>query len=113
MKLDKEDVDKLLNWLESTRGKRISIHESLSRARQLGHDRHFTTDSAFTLTVSNFSGINSESQINLEQDQDFSYAIAADVISDFKIEDSSKKLIINEHFEQETERRTTIRILES
>ena len=113
MKLDKEDVDKLLNWLESTRGKRISIHESLSRARQLGHDRHFTTDSAFTLTVSNFSGINSESQINLEGDDTTYYGISADTISDFKIEDNNKKIVINEHFEQETERRTTIRILES
>lgn len=87
--------------------KSIKVYISISRAREHGHDRHFSTETCFRLTVNYFGITMSGAQIILEQDETTCLGISADAIADFTVEDDGKIIFI-EHFEEKTERRTII-----
>jgi hypothetical protein len=101
------DVDRLLATLDGLVGRRVAIEESISRDRQRGHDRHCSTSSRLELVVARVSGTISGAQLILEGDG-ARYAIAASAIASALFEPD---LVVVEHFEERTERRTTIRIL--
>ncbi len=98
------EIGRLLDSLESLVGKKIAIEESLSRDRESGHDRHWSTFSRFEFVVRRFSGTISGGQLILEGDGIW-YAMAADSIAYASVEPN---IIVGERFEQRTERRTTI-----
>ena len=103
------EMGRLLEALEALVGQRIAIEESISRDRDRGHDRHWSTFSRFELVVKRFSGTISGVQLVLESsDGDTWYAMAADAIVSASFEPS---LVVAEHFERRTERRTTIRVV--
>jgi hypothetical protein len=101
------DVQRLLAALEGLVGKKIAIEESISRDRKRGHDRHWSTQSRLVLVVRRCSGTISGAQLILEGD-DVWYATAADAITAATFEPC---IVITEHFEECTERRTTIRVV--
>lgn len=100
-------LERLLESFGSLVGKKIAIEESISRDRERGHDRHWSTVSRLELFVARFSGTVSGAQLILEGDGMW-YAMAADAIASAAFEPD---LTVVEHFEQRTERRTTIRTI--
>lgn len=87
--------------------KSIKVYISISRAREHGHDRHFSTETCFKMSVKDYKFAISGSQIILDQDETTCLSISADALADFTIEDEGKIIII-EHFEEKTERHITI-----
>ena len=99
------ELGRLLDALEGLVGKTVAIEESISRDRERGHDRHWSTASHFEFVVRRFSGAISGGQLALEGDGT-QYAMAAHAIAEASFE---PHLVICERFEQRTERKTTIR----
>ena len=99
------ELGRLLEALEDLVGKTVVIEESISRERDRGHDRHWSTSSHFEFVVRRFSGTISGAQLSLEGDG-AQYAMAAHSIAEASF---APHLVICERFEQHTERRTTIR----
>ncbi len=100
------ELPRLLTALEALVGKHVIIRESISRDRASGHDRHWATTSQLELIVTRVGITISGAQILIDGDGTF-YAIAADVISSLSFE---PELVIVEHFEKRTERRTTLQL---
>jgi len=100
-------IEPLLESLEGLVGKRVAIEESISRDRERGHDRHWSTLSRLELVVARVSGTVSGAQLILEGEGMW-YAMAADAITSAAF---GPVLTVVEQFEQRTERRTTIRAI--
>jgi hypothetical protein len=102
-----ERIDELVDTIANLKNKSIKVYISISRARDLGHDRHFSTETCFKMLVNNFGITMSGAQIILEQDETTCLGVSADALADFSIADDGKIIFI-EHFEEKTERRTVI-----
>jgi len=100
------DVDRLLEALNALVGKSVIVEESISRNRELGHDRHCATYSQFRFQVRRITTSFSGMQVVLEGDES-RYAIAAQSIARVTFE---PQLVIDERFDPSIERRTTLRI---
>jgi len=86
----------------------ITISESISRSRNVGkHDRHFATHTFFSFTVDNIFVAFSGAQLTF-MGEEARYGISLDSVVRYHRENG--QLDIVEHFEQETERLTTISI---
>jgi hypothetical protein len=103
------ELGRLLEALEGLVGKTVAIDESISRDRHRGHDRHWSTSSHFEFVVRRFSGTISGGQLALEG-QGMQYAMAAFSIAEVSFD---PLLVICERFEQRTERKTTLRVLQA
>jgi hypothetical protein len=103
----KYDVENLYNKLQSLVGKQVWIAESLSRNRQVGHDRHFATSSIFMLILERISWSFSGANLHLDGTEGFSYSLSSLNIVEFST-DEKGRLTIVEHFESKTERRITL-----
>ena len=102
-----ERIQELIDAITDFKNRSIKVYISISRARDIGHDRHFSTETCFRLTVNYFGITMSGAQIFLEQDETTCLGISADAIADFTVKDNNAITII-EHFEEKTERRITI-----
>ena len=112
LKMSADELEELVEAAHKFRGRQVEIVESVSRNRgDLGHDRHIATRSRLTFKVGDvltffsglqlfFGGANASYGISLESVARFSTC-------------SADALEITEHFEQKTERRTSITVLES
>jgi hypothetical protein len=108
----KYDFEDLVNKLQSLVGMQVWITESLSRNRQIGHDRHFATRSTFMLTLDHVSWTLSGSSLHLDGTEGFLYCLSVEHIVQFRT-DELERLIIVEQFERKTERKTEIRVIRS
>lgn len=100
------EVGRLLDSLERLVGKKIVIEESISRDRDAGHDRHLSTWSYVELVVTRVTGTISGAELVVEGGG-ARYAMAAHAIAAVT---ATPDLVVTEHFEHRTERRTTIRV---
>jgi len=103
----KYDIEDLYNQLQSLVGKQVWIAESLSRNRQIGHDRHFAASSTFMLTLERVSWSFSGANFYLDGTEGFSYSLSSENIVQFSI-DEKACLTIVEQFESKTERKTKL-----
>lgn len=103
-------VESILESLESLKGKRVILRESISRNRSAGHDRHFATVTEFLLQISDIEPWFSGGQIRLIDSSGNGYGISIE--STIRLHrEANGTIVIDEQFEQETERRTTISIV--
>lgn len=110
MKLKTDDITKLCEHLNMLTGRTIKIHESISYNKSRPH-QNFATSSGFVMDVRYVGLALSGSQLHLESDiSDVYYGVDLNVVSTYDIVDKNKVIII-EHFEQETERVTQITVL--
>jgi hypothetical protein len=108
LRITGDEFDWLVRELESLKGERLVIHESISRSRDVGkHDRHFATSTRFELVLERIGAYFSGTQLCLEGEGDSQYGIALDSVVSVRRE--GEVLVVVEWFESETERRTTIR----
>jgi hypothetical protein len=106
MKLRPEEILELLGIVDSFQGKSITISESISRSRDRGHDR--ATTSTIPITVDSIRATPDGTQLALEGDQT-RYVIALEIVARFRLARNGD-LEIAEHFEEQTERLTTLRV---
>lgn len=100
-------LDELLATLNAWCGSEIFISESVSRSRELGHDRHFATRSVFFMRLREVGTAFSGSVLMLDGEADgraVSYQIALDAVTTADVE--SHAVVLVEQFEQHTERRS-------
>jgi hypothetical protein len=107
--LSAAELEQLIDRLQGLIGQAVAIEESISRDRDRGHDRHWSTQSCLELVVRHVRGTTSGAQVILEGDATTWYAMSADAIAAVSYE---PHLVVAERFEQRTERRTTIRVVE-
>lgn len=106
-KIPASELEHLLNLSSFYGGKTIIVVESISRNRDAGHDRHFATYSSFSFDVDWVTG--SMSGFNLQfVGNESSYAVALEYVTSFDFDEKEFVLKITEHFEERTERVTTI-----
>jgi hypothetical protein len=87
-------------------GRTLEIDESISRSRDIGsHDRHFSTHTYFTLRVEDIFVAFSGAQLVIHGGKS-RYGISLDSVVGYS--KTAENLEIIEHFEQKTERLTTI-----
>ena len=103
----KYDVEGLVNALKSFIGKQTWIIESISRNREIGHDRHFATYSRFMMTPKSVEWSISGANFYIDGIEGFSYSLSSLNIIRFNA-DEARRLTIVEHFESKTERETTL-----
>jgi hypothetical protein len=101
------DYEDLFNQMNSHVGKQIRITESLSRNRQVGHDRHFATISQFEMTLEDVRWSFSGANFYLYGTEGFLYSLSSYNIVQFNTDEKGVFTII-EQFESKTERKTTI-----
>lgn len=104
-----DQLDELLSTLKAACGRDILISESVSRARELGHDRHFSTRSVFFMRLREVGTAFSGSTLMLDGEvggRVVGYQIALDAVVIADVE--SHAVVLVEHFEKETERRSEI-----
>lgn len=63
MKLTGQQINELMELSYSLEGKEVRVSESLSCRRQAGHDRHFATQTNFSLLVKYVGGTISGTRI--------------------------------------------------
>lgn len=106
MKISAEELSELIDLAIQLKGKTITISESISRNRTSGgHNRHFSTQTKFSLIVENVFAAFSGAQLLLTSSE-AQYGIALSNVAGFHRRENELKII--EHFEQETERLTKI-----
>ncbi len=88
------------------RGQRATFTESISRSRDIGHDRHFATRTCFSMRVGDVNFFFSGTQMAF-RGEDACYGISLDSVASYSVDEGGTMQVI-EHFEHETERRTTI-----
>lgn len=105
-------VSELLRQVPDLRHHQIEILESISRQRQQGgHNRHFATQTKLVMVVTDIYTFLSGAQLQFAQHDQLWYGIALDYVVRFERHPTTWE--IAEHFEQQTERLTRIRILAS
>lgn len=108
MKLNAEEVRDFFDVIEIFRSQTITVHESLTCAKEYGHNRHFTTETYFSFLVERIDVAISGAQL-IFSGQQCRYGIGMDNVVSFEKSESEFEIV--EQFEQETERRTTIRVV--
>lgn len=95
--------------LATLKGHTILINQSITRSRDVGrHDRHFAAQAQFRMIVENVDWTFSGGHFYLYGEEDLMYGILLENVRDFD-QPEENTLVIAEHFESETERRTVIR----
>lgn len=96
--------------LQSLEGRRIQVQQSLSRSREVGgHDRHFAATLQFSFTVKHVGWTMSGGHLYLNGDDSWLGILLENVRA---FEQTPEGFVVTEHFEDETERQTTISVLE-
>jgi len=108
----KYDAESLYQVFQSFIGQRIRIHESISRNREAGHNRHFAADSAFTMTLKYVGWAISGANFHLDSEEGFAYGLSSFDIVRYEMDEAGRVVII-EQFESKTERETTITPVQS
>ncbi len=100
-------VERLQTW----RGRKVRITESLSHARGLGgHDRHFSTWSSFEMAIVSVSGLFDGMRLQLHgESSSFNYEIALFYVVSIEIEGDT--ISFTEQFETKIERLTVISLV--
>jgi len=101
------DVEGLVSALQSLIGKQTWIAESISRNREIGHDRHFATISYFVMIPKSVSWSISGANFHIDGNEGFSYSLSSERIVRFSSDEAGRITII-EQFESKTERKTTL-----
>ena len=108
LRITGDEFEWLVRELESLKGERLLISESLSRSRDVGkHDRHFASSTRFELVLESVGTYLSGWQLCLEGKGGSQYGIALDSVVSARREGEVIEVV--EWFESETERKTTIR----
>ena len=106
-----DQLDELLSTLKAACGRDILISESLSRSREVGHDRHFATRSVFFMRPRHVGIAFSGSALMLDgevEGRTVGYQVALDAVTAADVE--SHAVVLVEHYEQHTERRSEITV---
>jgi hypothetical protein len=112
MRANLEASLRLLDRAPSLVNRRIQIREYVSRSRNLGRiDRHFATNTQFSMNVAVVRTPLSGSHLMFDDDDETWYDINLDSIVNF-LEHSPYHWEISEYFEQETERRSIIQVID-
>lgn len=106
MILRPEELLELLGIVDSLLGKTLTISESISRDRQHGHERAML--STIPMTISSVHTTPDGTRLVLAGEQT-SYMIALEVVARFQLARNGN-LEIAEHYEEYTERLTTIQV---
>src|SRR5689334_18117661 len=104
-------LDELLATLKSYCGHEIGIVESLSRSRDIGHDRHFSTRIAFFMLLRDVGVAFSGTSLTLDGEatgRSVYYQIALDAVVSANVE--SNAIVFIERFEEQTERRSKVTV---
>lgn len=104
-----EEYEELLRRLESFVGERLLISESISRNREIGHDRHFAVRTQFEMRLEHVGTAFSGVQLMLDGGGDFWHGISAESIVSTSL--GPDRVEITEWYESRTERKTTLRVL--
>ncbi len=97
--------------LQSLENQQVQITQSVSRSRNSGdHDRHFAATLQFSFMVKDVGWQISGGHLYLNGENTW-LGILLMNIRDFEVKDSDT-FIVTEHFEEETERQTIIKIVE-
>jgi hypothetical protein len=90
-------------------GADVLIAESISRSRDLGHDRHFATRSVLAMRLMHVGTTISGTALTLDGDaggRSVWYQVALDAVTAVAVE--SHAIVLVEQFEERTERRTEV-----
>jgi hypothetical protein len=109
-KLKFEEYEELVRRLESFVGKRLLISESITRDREIGHERHFATMTHFEMELESVFTALSGAQLMLNGKGRHKLGVSAESIVRTSLGGGVVEII--EWFESETERKTTISVLE-
>lgn len=100
----------IFDSLQSLENQQVQITQSLSRNRNFGgHDRHFAATLQFSFTVKHVGWTMSGGHLYLNGDDSWLGILLENVRAFEKTQDG---FVITEHFEDETERKTTISVSE-
>jgi hypothetical protein len=100
-------LDELLATFNTYRGQEVGIVESLSRSRDVGHDRHFSTRSEFFMRLRDVGVAFSGATLMIDGEaggRAVGYQVALDAVTSADIEPHA--IVIVGQFEQRTERRS-------
>jgi hypothetical protein len=103
-----DELDRVVAILQALVGRHVIIDESISRKRELGHDRHWATFSQLSFQLRSVTTTFSGLQLVIEGDVG-RYGIALPSVAQVVFE---PELAIVERFETSTERRTTFAVRE-
>lgn len=110
MPANKAAIAKLLEVAPTYVGHSVIITESISRSRDVGrHNRHFATQSRLKMLVKSIDTLISGAQLQFNEGEYAWYGIALDCVVSVNNQNLGALEIV-EHFEMETERKTTIQI---
>lgn len=104
-----DEYEGLLRRLETFVGKRLAISESISRDREIGHERHFATMTQFEMRLESAGTALSGAQLMLLGEGNLTYGVSAESIVSTSSQGESVEIV--EWFESKTERKTTLRVL--
>lgn len=105
-----DDFNNLLETLMTFEDKKLVINESITRNRNVcKHAQHFATKTQFIMTLKEIYDTTSGANLILRGIENY-YGIALELIVNFHLNETGVLEIV-EHFEQQTERRTTISII--
>ena len=106
MAMKPEELEALVHIVVELKDRTLKIDESISRSRDVGsHDRHFSTHTYFTLTVQEVFVAFCGAQLVIHGGKS-RYGISLDSVVGYSR--TVEHLEIIEHFEEKTERLTTI-----
>lgn len=104
-------IESLSEFLQSTVGHEVEIHESISHDAQRGHDRHCSIQSCIQLSVENFQWTMSGGSLIISGPKPTRYSISSGKLSIVEIQNNSAR--VTERFEPYTERLTIFKLLSS